>query len=428
MSDISIKVENLSKLYQLGEVGTGTLGKDLNRWWARVRGQENPYAKVGQVNNRTKKAESDFVWALKDIYFDVKQGEVLGIIGRNGAGKSTLLKILSKITSPTTGKIYTKGRIASLLEVGTGFHPEMTGRENIYLNGAILGMRKWEIGKKFNEIVDFAGVEAYIDTPVKRYSSGMYVRLAFAVAAFLEPEILIVDEVLAVGDAEFQKKCLGRIKDVSINDGRTVLFVSHNLSSVRHLCSSGLVLKNGSISYFGECNKSIENYLSEQNVIESKGEYRVSSNSEKEVFLEYAFFQDSINRKKKYLFNAEEEIVLSLLVRKTSEIRSVYLHLVVLDDYENIIVETDSYDYQNNFLDSIRVGCLKFEFKFNSRIFKTGRYFISVGLASTHASNFQIESLHKILGFDVLAESVPRDSNRRAMTSYIPHLSCCWES
>jgi lipopolysaccharide transport system ATP-binding protein len=247
MSDIAIKVENPSKLYQLGEVGTGTISHDLNRWWAKFRGKEDPYTKIGQTNDRTKKAESDFVWALKDINFEVKQGEVLGIIGRNGAGKSTLLKILSKITSPTKGKIYTKGRIASLLEVGTGFHPEMTGRENIYLNGAILGMRKWEIDKKFDEIVDFAGVEAYIDTPVKRYSSGMYVRLAFAVAAYLEPEILIVDEVLAVGDAEFQKKCLGRMKEVSVNDGRTVLFVSHNMAAIKKLCSSGILLKNGGI-------------------------------------------------------------------------------------------------------------------------------------------------------------------------------------
>jgi lipopolysaccharide transport system ATP-binding protein len=245
MSDIAIKVENLSKLYQLGEIGTGTLSRDLERWWANIRGKEDPFAKVGQVNDRTQKSESDFVWALKDINFEVKQGEVLGIIGRNGAGKSTLLKILSKITSPTTGKIHVNGRIASLLEVGTGFHPEMTGRENIYMNGALLGMRKWEIDKKFDEIVDFAGVEAYIDTPVKRYSSGMYVRLAFAVAAFLEPDILIVDEVLAVGDAEFQKKCLGRMKDVSENDGRTVLFVSHDLSAIENLCKWALLIDNG---------------------------------------------------------------------------------------------------------------------------------------------------------------------------------------
>lgn len=246
MSDIAIKVEELGKLYRLGEIGTGTISHDLNRWIARMRGKEDPFAKVGETNDRTSKGNSDFVWALKDINFEVKQGEVLGIIGRNGAGKSTLLKVLSKVTAPSAGRIKVKGRIASLLEVGTGFHPELTGRENIFLNGAILGMTKSEIRSKFDEIVDFAGVERYIDTPVKRYSSGMYVRLAFAVAAFLEPEILIVDEVLAVGDAEFQKKCLGRMKDVSRNDGRTVLFVSHNMAMMEELCHTGIFLKNGS--------------------------------------------------------------------------------------------------------------------------------------------------------------------------------------
>ncbi len=260
MSDVAIRVEDVSKLYQLGEVGTGTLSRDIERWWASVRGKEDPFAKIGQLNDRTTKAESEFVWALKDINFEVKKGEVLGIIGRNGAGKSTLLKILSKITSPTKGKIYLDGRIASLLEVGTGFHPEMTGRENIFMNGAILGMRKKEIQKKFDAIVDFAGVEKYIDTPVKRYSSGMYVRLAFAVAAFLEPEILIVDEVLAVGDAEFQKKCLGRMKDVSVNEGRTVLFVSHNMEAIRRLCDLSLVMEQGQINFIGEVYNGIDFY------------------------------------------------------------------------------------------------------------------------------------------------------------------------
>lgn len=251
MSEVAIRVENLSKQYRLGEVGTGTISQDLNRWWARLRGKEDPFATIGEANDRTAKGNSDYVWSLKDINFDVKQGEVLGIIGRNGAGKSTLLKILSKITAPTTGQIKVRGRIASLLEVGTGFHPELTGRENVFLNGAILGMSKLEISRKFDEIVDFSGVERYIDTPVKRYSSGMYVRLAFAVAAFLEPEILIVDEVLAVGDAEFQKKCIGRMKDVSTNDGRTVLFVSHNMAAVKQMCTKGLVLRYGQTVFQG---------------------------------------------------------------------------------------------------------------------------------------------------------------------------------
>lgn len=247
MSDTVIKVEDLSKQYRLGQVSTGTLSHDINRWWHTIRGKEDPYLKIGEANDRTTTGNSDYVWALQDINFEVKQGEVLGIIGRNGAGKSTLLKILSRTTAPTTGSIKIKGRVASLLEVGTGFHPELSGRENIYLNGAILGMTRNEIKRKFDEIVAFAGVERYIDTPVKRYSSGMYVRLAFAVAAHLEPEILIVDEVLAVGDAEFQKKCLGKMKDVSVKEGRTVLFVSHNMVAVKQLCNHGLLLKNGTL-------------------------------------------------------------------------------------------------------------------------------------------------------------------------------------
>lgn len=246
-----IKVENLSKQYRLGSVGTGALAHDINRWWHKLRGKEDPYLKIGDTNDRTSSGSSEYVWALKDINFEVKHGEVLGIIGRNGAGKSTLLKILSRTTSPTTGSVKIKGRVASLLEVGTGFHPELSGRENIYLNGAILGMTKKEIARKFDEIIDFAGVERYIDTPVKRYSSGMYVRLAFAVAAHLEPEILIVDEVLAVGDSEFQKKCLGKMKDVSEREGRTVLFVSHNMAAVKQLCTAGIVLRHGQLKFAG---------------------------------------------------------------------------------------------------------------------------------------------------------------------------------
>lgn len=259
-SNIILDIENVSKQYRLGEVGTGTLSHDLNRWWASVRGKEDPYLKIGESNDRTQKGNSDYVWALKDIDFQVEQGQAVGIIGRNGAGKSTLLKLLSRVTKPTTGTIKYKGRIASLLEVGTGFHPEMTGRENIYLNGAILGMTRKEITRKFDEIVDFAGVERYIDTPVKRYSSGMYVRLAFAVAAHLESEILIVDEVLAVGDAEFQKKCLGKMGSVTKGEGRTVLFVSHNMTSVKELCNQGILMKNGQISYNGNILETIVEY------------------------------------------------------------------------------------------------------------------------------------------------------------------------
>ena len=270
MSTTAIQFDHVGKLYKLGLVGTGTLSHDLNRWWkTTVLRQEDPYLKIGETNDRSKKGSSDYVWALKDITFDVQEGDVVGIIGKNGAGKSTLLKLLSRVTSPTTGVIRARGRIASLLEVGTGFHPELTGRENIYMNGSIMGMTRQEITRKLDEIVDFAGVERYVDTPVKRYSSGMTVRLGFAVAAFLEPEILVVDEVLAVGDAEFQKKAIGKMQDVSKGEGRTVLFVSHNMAAVRSLCSKGVLLENGQIVYQGNTDDTINLYLNKESLKES---------------------------------------------------------------------------------------------------------------------------------------------------------------
>ena len=261
-----IQVENLSKQYRLGLVGSGTFKEDAIKWWAKIRRKEDPFKDFGEENDRTKVGDSNFVWSLKDINFDVQQGDVLGIVGRNGAGKSTLLKILSKVTAPTTGTIKAKGRIASLLEVGTGFHPELTGRENIFLNGAILGMRRQEIISKLDEIIAFAGVERYIDTPVKRYSSGMYVRLAFAVAAHLENEILIIDEVLAVGDSEFQKKCLSKMGDISKGEGRTVLFVSHNLSSVQHLCNKSILLDSGLVKSIDNTDKILKLYSNLSNI------------------------------------------------------------------------------------------------------------------------------------------------------------------
>lgn len=261
MANLAIKAENISKQYRLGQVGTGTLTHDLNRFWNKLRGKEDPYLKIGDVNDRSIKGESDYVWSLRDINFEINAGEAVGIIGRNGAGKSTLLKLLSKVSRPTTGNFKVKGRIASLLEVGTGFNPNLTGKENVYLNGAILGMSRQEINRKFDEIVDFSGVERYIDTPVKRYSSGMYVRLAFAVAAHLESEILIVDEVLAVGDAEFQRKCLGKMGDVSKGEGRTVLFVSHNMAAVKSLCSNGILLNKGIIEHRGDVDSCVSLYL-----------------------------------------------------------------------------------------------------------------------------------------------------------------------
>ncbi len=266
----AIEFENVGKQYRLGLVSTGTISHDLNRWWTmNILRREDPYLKIGETNDRSHKGSSDYVWALKDINFKVEQGDVVGIIGKNGAGKSTLLKLLSRVTAPTTGRIIANGRIASLLEVGTGFHPEMTGRENIYMNGAIMGMTKQEIGCKLDEIIDFSGCERYIDTPVKRYSSGMTVRLGFAIAAHLEPEILVVDEVLAVGDAEFQKKAIGKMKDVSQGGGRTVLFVSHNMMAVKSLCQTGIILENGTLKEAGNVDDIVSHYLRGDSAVEN---------------------------------------------------------------------------------------------------------------------------------------------------------------
>jgi lipopolysaccharide transport system ATP-binding protein len=304
MSDVILSVENVSKLYRLGTVGTGTFGGDVQRFWkTKILGQEDPFLKIGQTNDRTSKEKAEFVWALQDINFEVKRGEVLGIIGKNGAGKSTLLKLLSRITSPTTGSIKSAGRMASLLEVGTGFHPELTGRENIFLNGAILGMTKKEIQSKFDEIVDFSGCEMYIDTPTKRYSSGMTVRLGFAVAAFLDPEILVVDEVLAVGDAEFQKKAIGKMQNISTSEGRTILFVSHNMEAVRTLCSRALILNNGKVSADGEVDSLIDTYL-EQDLVNTI-EY-ISNDSGNEVNLRSVKVLGSKNK----LFGLDNELII----------------------------------------------------------------------------------------------------------------------
>jgi lipopolysaccharide transport system ATP-binding protein len=324
MSDVILSVENVSKLYRLGTVGTGTFGGDMQRFWkTKILGQEDPFLKIGQTNDRTSKEKAEFVWALQDINFEVKRGEVLGIIGKNGAGKSTLLKLLSRITSPTTGSIKSAGRMASLLEVGTGFHPELTGRENIFLNGAILGMTKKEIQSKFDEIVDFSGCELYIDTPTKRYSSGMTVRLGFAVAAFLDPEILVVDEVLAVGDAEFQKKAIGKMQDVSTKNGKTVLFVSHSLNSVSKLCQTGILMENGRIKqYSNSINEVIAEYTNSY-----KSGYS-SSYIYAEKYLKNANFTiNSINGNLELMFNFIPEI----------NINDIRLGIYFVDDLQNTI-------------------------------------------------------------------------------------------
>jgi lipopolysaccharide transport system ATP-binding protein len=317
--DIILKVENISKQYRLGQVGTGTLSHDLNRWWHQVRGKENPYLKIGDTNDRSTKGESEYVWALQDINFEVERGEVVGIIGKNGAGKSTLLKILSKVTAPTIGSIKSRGRIASLLEVGTGFNPELTGKENIYLNGAILGMTKKEITSKIDEIIDFSGCERYIDTPVKRYSSGMTVRLAFAVAAFLEPEILVIDEVLAVGDAEFQKKAIGKMQNISREGGRTVLFVSHNMAAVRSLCTRGIVLENGKIKFDGKTEDALDIYQKENNL-------NVDTEYFGEGLIKHVILY-SLNQKIKY----KDALKLDVYIETQELIKNLVLGIIIKD-------------------------------------------------------------------------------------------------
>ncbi|MEG1589385.1 ABC transporter ATP-binding protein [Chryseobacterium sp.] len=338
---LALKAENISKQYRLGQVGTGTLTHDLNRFWHKVRGKENPYLKIGESNDRSTKGSSDYVWSLRDINFEIEQGDAVGIIGRNGAGKSTLLKLLSKVTKPTTGNIYTNGRIASLLEVGTGFHPEMTGRENVYLNGAILGMTKKEITRKFDEIVDFSGVERYIDTPVKRYSSGMYVRLAFAVAAHLESEILIVDEVLAVGDAEFQKKCLGKMGDVTKGEGRTILFVSHNLPSILQLCQKGILLEKGLLKGDSDIKSIISLYTHN---VESED---IIPNSQKDVYLKD--FKSYSKKDASSNLQTMQDGILEFHIQSNKNIKNIKIGIGFNDDLGNRLFTPFSAHFQKAF-------------------------------------------------------------------------------
>ncbi|MGY5850388.1 ABC transporter ATP-binding protein [Salegentibacter sp. F14] len=329
---VILKAKNISKQYRLGTVSAGTLGDDLKRWWYSIRGKENPFLKVGAVNERNSYTDEDYVWALRDINFEVKQGEVLGIIGKNGAGKSTLLKLLSRVTSPTTGSIKTRGRIASLLEVGTGFHGELTGRENIFMNGAVLGMTKTEIKSKLDEIIAFSGCEKYIDTPVKRYSSGMTVRLGFAVAAHLEPEILVVDEVLAVGDAEFQKKAIGKMQDLSTGEGRTVIFVSHNMGSIQQLCSKLMVLENGRLKFLGNTQGGIDLYLrhNRNTVKASLSERKDRINGENFKFSDLKIINKEGSNLSNLLSGKEYTFRMRYLLK--SDLYSVQIRLIFVDN------------------------------------------------------------------------------------------------
>ena len=373
MSDIIIKVDQLSKQYRLGEVGTGSLSHDLNRWWYRLRGKEDPYLKLGETNDRTTKGNSEYVWALRDINFDINKGEVWGVIGKNGAGKSTLLKLLSRVTAPTTGSIKYKGKMASLLEVGTGFHGELTGRENIFLNGAILGMRRKEIASKLDEIVEFAGVEKYIDTPVKRYSSGMYVRLAFAVAAHLDTDILILDEVLAVGDASFQRKCLGKMNDAATKQGKTVLFVSHNLSQVQGLCTKGMLLENGMLSFAGDINEVLTKYtFGKKNHLYNIDLTKIPHTSKS---LEFILTQLRILNNS-FSFIEEEEIVFEYEFLCNSKINELVIGTSFKDSMDNVLVECQT-TASFPMLNITETGKYKIVSKINPRL-RAGNYSISI--------------------------------------------------
>jgi lipopolysaccharide transport system ATP-binding protein len=397
MSKIVLKAENISKQYRLGQLGTGTISHDLNRFWAKLRGKEDPYLKVGEANDRSKSGGSDYVWSLKDINFEVKQGEVLGIIGKNGAGKSTLLKILSQVTTPSSGQVKVKGRIASLLEVGTGFHPELTGRENIFLNGAILGMTKLEIKRKLDEIIDFSGVAKYLDTPVKRYSSGMMVRLGFAVAAHLEPEILIVDEVLAVGDAEFQEKCLGKMKAVS-GEGRTVLFVSHNMAAIKSLCKRTVVLKDGKTFFDGNVSDGIAQYLTTSNLGENKGaieKHHRTMNTGLVFFKHIELANEEFKNGNSIYFN--NEIIIKCAVDFLRDMDNVLFDARVLSA-DGIEFLHSMNIYEGNFV-NIKKGLTKFHLKMENRL-QPGKYFITLGV---HLSDgLTLEYLENILELNIL--------------------------
>jgi lipopolysaccharide transport system ATP-binding protein len=491
MSDVVIRVENISKLYRLGEVGTGSLAHDVNRWWHRVRGKEDPYLKIGEVNDRTKPVSgskkrslttedtestevgaearlagqagaafpnpstselasdsentslirsanaprsseeqsdskaldspkappSDWVYALKDVSFEVKRGEVLGIIGRNGAGKSTLLKILSRVTTQSSGQIKVKGRIASLLEVGTGFHPELTGRENIFLNGAILGMRKAEIARKFDEIVEFSGCARYIDTPVKRYSSGMYVRLAFAVAAHLEPEILIVDEVLAVGDAEFQKKCLGKMKDVA-GHGRTILFVSHNMAAMRNLCDRVIYMHNGAIVADGKTDPVVEKYLQCTLVTEAKSSSLTCKIKDQDFQLLTARLINE-NGEEKDVFECDEAIGLEMRVLVRKPVPALYGYLAIMNAEGIIVLEGDSLDAGQNILDGLREGEHTIRLTIPKRSLGPGGYYVDFGFASSQADRHTVDDPEKHLFFTLNDHGTRRGNTRNGFFSML---------
>ncbi|MCQ2326574.1 MAG: polysaccharide ABC transporter ATP-binding protein [Bacteroidales bacterium] len=411
-NNIAIEFENVGKQYRLGRVGTGTLSHDLNRWWqTAVLRKEDPYLRIGETNDRSKKGESDYVWALKDISFKVEKGDVVGIIGKNGAGKSTLLKLLSHITAPSTGDIRYRGRIASLLEVGTGFHPEMTARENIYMNGSIMGMTRQEITSKLDEIVDFAGIERYLDTPVKRFSSGMTVRLGFAVAAFLEPEILVVDEVLAVGDAEFQKKAIGKMKDVSQGEGRTVLFVSHNMAAVRNLCNKGILLENGTMKAQGTANDMCDLYL--ENTMSSVTNVWSGDLDEKKDFQLLRAEILSESGISKPIYSCDENVRLKLVFNVKRRIPGIYGYLQFSKSDGSIILISDSNDVEMNKLEQLPVGISCVDIIIPKRSLGHGRYTVYLNLTSSqNFTGFNVDSPGNICVFSLTDDQTNRGDTR----------------
>lgn len=393
----AIEFNHVSKQYRLGLVSTRTLSHDLDRWFqTSILRREDPYLKIGELNDRASKGSSEYVWALRDIDFKVEQGDVVGIIGKNGAGKSTLLKLLSKVTAPTTGTIRARGRIASLLEVGTGFHQEMTGRENIYMNGAILGMTKQEITSKLDEIVAFSGCERYLDTPVKRYSSGMMVRLGFAVAAHLDPEILVVDEVLAVGDAEFQKKAIGKMQDISHGEGRTVLFVSHNMGSIRQLCKTGVLLENGMLKSTGDIESIVSEYMRSAHSENVNAFYdRPIVDAKADFQMLHAEFQGE-NGNMRQSFSCDEDIILEMtfLVRKKIPGIYGYFHFVRTSDESEVWV-SDSNDVEPSKLEHLPMGESKVRIRFPKRTIAAGEYYAGLNFTSNmNLSGFNVESPH----------------------------------
>ena len=409
----AIEFNHVSKQYRLGLVSTKTLSHDIRRFWiTNVLGKEDPYLKIGETNDRASKGNSEYVWALRDIDFKVEQGDVVGIIGKNGAGKSTLLKLLSRVTGPTTGTIRAHGRIGSLLEVGTGFHGEMTGRENIFMNGAILGMTRNEIQAKLDEIIDFSGCERYIDTPVKRYSSGMTVRLGFAVAAFLDPEILVVDEVLAVGDAEFQKKAIGKMKDVSSGEGRTVLFVSHNMGSIRSLCKRGILLENGRVKADGEVNSICDMYLSDS-LVNLGATWERPFNPAKDFQITKVELLDA-NGEGKNLFSCDEEWHIRMTAHVKQRIPGIYGYLQFTKSDGVAAWVSDSNDIIMNKLDTMPLGESQIDITIPKRTLGPGGYsvYLNFGSHQSMKSSFDVDSPMDVCIFNMTDDQTYRGDKR----------------